>query len=246
MRGPRRRAFTQEGAIDPLSLPNHELSFLSTVVAGTEGDRLAGWSELANARDLAQAVAGAKPVLRTTTNLSPNGSRLVEFDSQAREMTGPLPVGPMTNVRGFTLYTAFRLNAITGTAVGQIIFYTPTGTPLGLFVNATTDWGFPLNGFPGFEATSRYQSASATATGWQKMTLLCPAPSGSSATLYRNGIAIATGNWACAFGTDFKVGGYAGNGGARAGIGAVDLFTDTHSPATMLGVNAYYDSVFGT
>jgi len=239
--------------IDPVTLAGLEVYLRSDQVSGNEGDAVAAWADISgNGRDAAQATAGNKPVLRVTTNLSPNGKRLIEFNTTAKEMSGSLPGSPLSTSLGFTWYCFYRINTIGVSAlVGQYVMGSTIGNYTEVFARGSAGFGYSSDtnyGFGSNQASNTHvATGTALQTGWQSLVLVQNPPTGVSGQsfLYLNGNQIGGPNpWNSSPNTSYAIGGTSGNGGLLGGMGAMLLFSRAHDAATRNAVVAFFRSFF--
>lgn len=239
--------------IDPLTLTGNEVYLLSTTPTLSEGVALASWADISgNGRNAGQAAAGQRPLGRTTTNLSPNGTQLVEFNSHTKEMTGSLPATPLDNTLGFTWYCCFRCVTLESDAFfAQYLFGCVFADYSELFARGSAGFGYSDNTSHGFGSNQagalHYSSGVALATGWQTLVLRQSPPVGAtgSCELFKNGLLIGTAQpWKTAPGTGYALGGTSGNAGALSGIGVALLRSGADSATRMAGILNYFAHLF--
>jgi hypothetical protein len=241
--------------IDPLTLTGNIVYLNSTTPTLAEGVALTTWLDISgNGRNAGQAVGGQKPVGRTSTNLSPNGTQLVEFNGHSKEMTGSLPGIPIDNSLGFTWYTAFRLVTLESDHFfGQYVFGTPFAGYTEIFARGSDGFGYTNDTQIGMGSNQagafHYSSGVALASGWQTLVLRQSPPAGAlgAAQLYRNGLAIGAAKaWNTGPVTGYNLGGTSGNAGLLGGIGVALLRAGADDDDTMAGILAYIARVFGS
>ncbi len=242
--------------IDPALLPNREVDLWATTAAatGNEGDLLASWADISgNARN-ASGVAGQRPTLRKTTNLSPSGQPVVEFNAHIQEMTGVLPAIGLDRGAGFTVYTFFRINtAETAEAFfAAYLFGSPFANFSELFARGSAGFGYPRNdtyGMGTVQAGQQHISSSVVeTTGWHSLIQVMSPPrgAGGSMSLYLDGnLILGPIAWDTNFNTGYNVGGTSGNAGLLGGLGRAVLFSEAHSDFTRAGVRAWGRGFYG-
>jgi len=249
-----RRTFSVRNVINPTSQPGLQVYLLSKNVAGAADSALATWPDLSgNARDATQATAGRKPLIRD--GVSPNGSRMIEFDGADDEMDGTLPAaGNVSIANGLTIYV--YANETTTTTAGfdsQMIF--SCGNSVSVFENyictsAAIGAGYAGDQYGDNTGNARSEMG-ATQLGAQTLTWVYEPPAGAAAhyRLFRNGVQSGADdtNWQA---TDIRTSYTVGNSGAfnegfKGYYGALLVYSNYHAPTTRTGIENYLRSVLG-
>jgi hypothetical protein len=242
------------GAIDPLTLDSLELYLLGDEVAGADGSSVATWPDLSShSRDATQGTAGNRPLAQD--GVSANGlRRMIEFDGSNDYMSGPFTASPGFDISaGVTIYVyCDELSLTTAGFNAQNIFN--CGNNLSAFELYTRTSGALGTGFPDEEYGTNNgnvrDSYGATVLGPQLLTLQFIPPAGAAAEfkLYKNGVQMGTTqtNWqATGIRDGYTVGNTNNaNEGFRGYIGAVLLFSTSHSNTTRVGVEQFLTDYF--
>lgn len=242
------------GSIDPASLTGNEVYLRSDQVAGVEGDPVGNWPDISgNARNAIQGGA-QRPILRTTTLLSPNGTRLIDFDVHAKEMHGALPVIPIDNTKGFTWYFFFRQNVVEASEAffGQFLGGCPFSNYTEIFARGSAGFGYPNNTDTGAGSNQaggfHVSSGSPLQTGFQSVILVQTPPdgAGSKAQLYKNGAAIGLPfPWHSTPNSGYDVAGTSGNAGLLGGLGLWLLRSNADGFVLRNGIRNFFVNFFG-
>lgn len=240
--------------IDPVSLAGLELYLRSDQVAGTDGSSVSAWPDISgNGRDGAQGTAGFRPILRKSgANISPNGKALVEFDGSDDQITGTFPAaGVIANTNGYTVYAYVKEGALsTGGFNCQHVF---TSNSFSLLSRTSTGDGYPADQQYGMEGntTGDHRGYGATALGYQTICARWSSPPGAVTSgtmdLFVDGAQQGVGQqkWNGGMDTTYRVSANSSNNCAFSGpVGAVLLFSGTHSDQTVRGVSAFLKAFF--
>ena len=243
-------------SIDPLTL-SPVLYLRSDQVTGTDGSAVATWNDISgNAFHATQGTANMKPILRLTgSDISPNGTRMIDFVDSNDNMQGTLPFGPGIDItNGITIYIyckelsttaggAFSSQEIFSVAnsVSAFEILTRTSTLLGV--------GLPDQEY-GTNSGNVWDSYGATVLGYQTLTAVFYPPASATAQfkLFKNGTQLGSTqtNWQA---IDLRTGYTVGNGGSqniafRGTIGTVIVFAEAHDETTRLGVEDFITDFF--
>lgn len=242
--------------IDPASLPNLELYLRSdTIAPQADGSTMNGvvWADQSgHGRDCA---ANAAVLYRTGANASPRGKGLVGIDEPLFVSPGPelqQSAGTLTFpvTRGVMLYIWY-LRTATTTIDGQQANIFNQGVNPGILV---ADAGGNLfSGDPGHpHMIWSTQAAGADLgrtvfPGTYVFDIQLP-PGGTGGNARQNGAAIGPViNWLTAFAGNPYFIGQSANAQFTSSIrvGAIALFSDSHSIGTRIGVEAFFSALWG-
>jgi uncharacterized protein (TIGR02217 family) len=240
--------------IDPVSLSYLEFYARSVDASGTDGSSVSAVPEISgNGRDLGQATAGFRPVLRKTgANISPNGKQMIEFDGSNDQLTAVLPAsGVIPSTRGHTVFCYVKEGALsTGGFNCQHIF---TVNAFDLLTRTSTGDGYPLDQQYGMQGgtTGVHRGYGATALGYQVVCARWSAPPGAVTSgtmdLFVDGVQQGSGqqNWNGSMDTLLLLSANSVQNCAFSGAwGATVWISDTLSDQTVRGVSAFLKAFF--
>ncbi len=242
--------------IDPLTL-SPVLYLRSDQVTGADGSAVATWNDISGfGRHATQATANMQPLLRLTgSDISPNGTRMIDFADSNDNMQGTFPFGPGVDISmGCSIYIYCKELSLTAgggfssqeifsiaNSVGVFEVLTRTSTLLGV--------GLPDQEY-GLNSGNVWESQGATALGYQTLTTIFYPPASASASFkfFKDGTQYGATqvNWQA---NDLRTGYTVGNAGSqniafRGTIGTVIVFNEAHDETTRQGVEDFITDFF--
>ena len=241
-----RRTGTGPTGIDPGTLPNLELRFRGTTLAGAADDRIATWVDISGyGRDGTQAVNGNRPRISGINSNNPNsptGKLGAGFTfGEPDYLTGALPVGGIDDSAGFTFYAWIFESPFGG--ANQVVWNDPIGSrPQLIYSSANSKIGYRDDAatFETITMTSGYHSLA-----W---TFAPPNDHSGVASVYQDGVLLGASTWNFTTNpaTSYVLG---ANQVFNAGFAGImyefDFFSTIHSLSTINAIRRYGQSFWG-
>jgi hypothetical protein len=249
----------QVAGINPLSLPNLELYLRSDIGVFSDaafttpalvGNQVNGWKDQSGNGRHATGPLGLNnfPVYQAGTG---NKNTVRFFGDQNTnnqgQLQGTFPITPVTSARGYTFYLWLSLRSVNPTkpiSDSQLLLAFETGNGVHL---EPDDYDFSV----GKRVVTDFVTGQNSALGIQRWSVVYQGPTDGlgarTITVTVNGV-VSAGSFAVNMGlqTGYLV---SGNGGGNvccdADVGAILVYSDTHSAATTAGVTQYLKEIFG-